>query len=167
MDYANLRARAATGDLILLEARHLVGILVRVLTGQQISHVALLVWIDEGLWIAEMRNAGFSLAPASQRLPEMACEGPLYWGRAPAAVQMVTSAVARTILGFRGARYSWWSLVAVWVAQLLRRHMPSRLVCSTLVERAWASAGMTFRQTPDPGDFMRYCDSVSPLWIED
>lgn len=166
MDYDALRRQAKTGDLLLLEGRDLVGTLVRVLTGQQISHVAMLIWLRDGLWVAEMRNAGYALTPASQRVPELAADGQVYWGMAPGAIRALEAVVARKILSFRGARYSWWSLITVWAAQLIRRRMPGRLVCSTLVERAWASAGMAFLQTPDPGDFMRYCASVVPLQLD-
>ena len=49
----------------------------------------------------------------------------------------------------------------------MRRRLPNRLVCSTLIERAWEAAGISvFWHTPDPGDFMRLCQRVSPLQID-
>lgn len=167
MDYQTFRDRASTGDVLLLEGSDLAGRFVRVLTGQQISHVALLLWLDDGLWVAEMRNSGYSLMPASQRVPDMAAGAQVYWGKAPMQVRLRSREITDKALSFRGSRYSWWSLITVWAAQIFRRQMPGRLVCSTLVERAWASGAYMFSQTPDPGDFMRLCESTTPLTIRE
>jgi hypothetical protein len=69
-------------------------------------------------------------------------------------------------LSFRGERYSYWSLFTVWLAQLFRRRMRRALVCSTLVEAVWSSAGFIFVKTPDPGDFFNLCESTTPLQFD-
>lgn len=162
-----MREQTMTGDLLLLEGRGLFSVLIRVLTGQQISHVAMLVWIEHGLWVAEMRNAGYTLTPASQRIPEMHDSGQVYWGPAPRKVRLQYENVTTKVLSFRGSRYSWWSLLTVWASQVTKRRLPGRLVCSTLVERAWRAGGFEFTRTPDPGDFMHLCQRVHPIEYAD
>lgn len=163
MKYSLVRDSAATGDLLLLEGSGPVGVFIRVATGQQISHVAMLVWINEGLWVAEMRNSGYSLTPASQRVPEMLEQGIVYWGKAPNRVRIRPILIQKRALSFRGERYSWWSLAAVWCAQVFKRTLPRSLVCSTFIEEVWQAAGWDFSQTPDPGDFMSMCQSVTAI----
>jgi hypothetical protein len=165
--YSDFRDRARTGDLLLLEGLQIGALLIRMITGQQFSHVALLLWIEDGLWVAEMRGRGYTLTPASQRVAEMAESGKVYWGSAPPPVRSHADAVSRKALSFRGSRYSYWTLITVWIAQILRRRMPRNLVCSTLVEKVWSAAGVVFAKTPDPGDFLMQCDSTTPLQIDE
>ena len=167
MKYSEVREHAANGDLLLLEGKGPVGRFIRVVTGQQISHVAMLLWLDEGLWVAEMRNAGYSFAPASQRIPEMQEQGIVYWGKAPRQVRNRPIHIHEKALSFRGSRYSWWSLVTVWCAQVLKRQMPRNLVCSTFVEKVWEAAGWNFHQTPDPGDFVPLCDGMHAITADE
>lgn len=161
MDYPTLRKLAKDGDVLMLEGQGLVSLLVRMATGQQISHVAMLVWIDGGLWVAEMQELrGYRLTPASARVPELCQAGFVYFGQAGI---VSTSAILDTVKHFRGARYSYWTLFTVWLAQLFRFRAPAKLVCSTFVQRCWEAAGKTFTQTADPGDFMRLCLRNHPL----
>lgn len=166
MNYTDFRDQAQTGDLLLVEGRGLVGTFVRMITGQQASHVAVLLWIRDGLWVAEMRSRGYTLTRASQRIVEMAESGQVYWGKKPKALQWQVETLIGAALRYRGQRYSWWTLVTVWLAQVSRRRMPRNLVCSTLVEKVWSAGGYEFAQTPDPGDFFKLCQSVTPLIVD-
>lgn len=167
MNYSEFRDQAQTGDVLLAESTRVGGVLIRMLTGQQASHVALLVWIAEGLWVAEMLGrTGYTLSPASERVPELAEHGQVYWGRAPQKVRWKVDVLRQATLSFRGHRYSWWTLITVWCSQVTRRRWPRSLVCSTLVEKVWESVGVCFDKTPDPGDFFRLCESVTPLTID-
>jgi len=166
MNYATFREQVRTGDLLLVEGAGLGSILIRAVTAQQVSHVALVVAIGDGLWVAEMQLSGYTLTPASQRVAEMQEHGQVYWGKAPEAMRWQQSIIVDAVLGFRGHRYSYWTLVTVWFAQLLRRRMPRAMVCSTLVEQVWSAAGIVFAKTPDPGDFFLLCDAITPLQID-
>jgi hypothetical protein len=166
MNYSDFRDQAQTGDVLLAESSRFGGVLIRVLTGQQASHVALLLWINGGLWVAEMLSSGYTLSPASERVPELAEHGQVYWGRAPQSMRWKVDRVREAALSFRGRRYSWWTLVTVWVAQVTRRRMPRALVCSTLIEKVWTEVGICFEKTPDPGDFFKLCAAVTPLQID-
>ncbi|MEZ5571192.1 MAG: hypothetical protein R3E64_04135 [Halioglobus sp.] len=163
MNYADFRHLAETGDLLLLEGRGLFSTPIRMITGQQASHVAILLWIADGLWVAEMRGQGYTLMRASQRVSEMGEHGQVYWGKAPYRLRWQVNEVRDAALSYRGYRYSWWTLITVWLSQVTRRRMPSNLVCSTLVQRVWSAAGFQFTQTPDPGDFFKLCAAVTPL----
>lgn len=169
MNYAEFRDQAQTGDVLLVEGTGLFSTCIRVLTGQQASHVAILLWLGGyggGLWVAEMRGQGYTLTRASQRVPEMAEHGHVYWGKAPQHLRWRVEGMRDTALSFRGSRYSWWTLVTVWCAQIMRRRVPRSLVCSTLVEKVWTAVGYQFTRTPDPGDFFKLCEAVTPLQID-
>ncbi len=165
-DYAWLRANAGSGDVLLVESRRVGGTAIRMLTGQQFSHVAMLIWNEGGLWVAEMLGrGGYTLTPASERLPEMCKGAHLYFGEAPEAVTTQPGIVTRTALKYRGSRYSWWTLISVWFSQVTRSKTPNGLVCSTFVQRVWEACGITFSQTADPGDFLGLATSVSRIEI--
>lgn len=175
MNYRDIRNTAVSGDALILEGRGIAGgLAIRILTGQRASHVALLVWIDEGLYVAEMvgTRGGYVLSPASERVPEMVAQGRLYYGQAPAVVRERSEQMAEKILSYRPQRdgdttpYSWWSLVTVWISQVLRRRLPSMLVCSTLVDRVWGACGYRFVQTPDPGDVDAACQYTARVSID-
>jgi hypothetical protein len=166
MNYEQLKKTALTGDLILVEGKGAVGRLIRVVTGQQMSHVAVLMWLDGGLWVAEMREFhGFSLQPASQRLPEMARDGLLYHACAPQAVHDQPEIVIDAILRTRDERprYSYWTLLTVWLSQLLERKIPGAMVCSTFAQRLWERCHIAFDKSADPGDFVRLTTRLTPL----
>ncbi len=165
IEYAALRDEMRSGDLFLVEGRGVISTLIRVLTGQQLSHVALLVWIDGGLWVAEMREfVGFQLRPASLWLEDISGAGhTVYYGRAPRRVRE-SPLVKETALGFRSQGYGYLSLLQVWWAQLRRTRLrPRGVVCSTFVQRCWEAAGIAFSQTADPGDFLRLCDGIEAI----
>ncbi|HMM59450.1 MAG TPA: hypothetical protein PKC25_04875, partial [Candidatus Rifleibacterium sp.] len=100
MIYSDLREIAKTGDIILLGGTGVVSRIIRVLTGQSISHVAALFWLDGGLFIAEMvEGVGYQIVPASQRLSAM--KGIVYFGQAPKVVQDDPDSIMRVISLYR------------------------------------------------------------------
>lgn len=160
MDYTMLRKLAKDGDVLMLEGKGLVSLLIRMATGQQVSHVAMLAWIDGGLWVAEMQEfRGYRLTPASTRVPELCKAGHVYFGQAG----INSPAILQAAKQYRGARYSYWTLATVWLAQVFRFRAPAKLICSTFVQRCWEAAGKRFTQTADPGDFMRLCVRNHPV----
>lgn len=164
MHYREMRDKACNGDVLLLEGHGWVGTLIRVLTGQSFSHVALLLWIDNGLWVAEMKELhGYRLMPASHWLENTMHGAHVYWGAAPDMVRTRHIVVKEEAFKYRNQRYSYISLFTVWLSQILRRKVASKLVCSTFVQRVWSACGFQFEQTPDPGDYLHLCSSVTRL----
>lgn len=165
MTYNELRDSIKTGDVLLLEGRHFFSRIVRVFTGQQASHVALFVWLDDGLWIAEMlTSSGYTLTPASDRIPQISDQ--MYLGVAPAVVRDGASAAKSVVMKYRerGKRYGFYSLLKVWWAQLWQsRPDTEQRVCSTFVQEVWEACGFKFNQLADPGDFFRLCEYTIPV----
>lgn len=162
--YDEARRVAQTGDVLLVEGRGWIGTAIRVLTGQQYSHVALCVWLDGGLWVAEMlEGVGFRLTPASQWTRKTSDKMSL--GVAQDAVHADSQLIANAIMQARAnpPDYSYWSLVTVWLSQILRRPLPAGRVCSTLVQRVWELSGLEFDETADPGNIARACYQIFPI----
>ncbi len=166
LTYQQMRQVAQDGDLIMVESRSTVGVLIRLLTAQQFSHVAMLVWIGDGLFVAEMREfSGYQLTPASQWVADTcAKDASIYYGQAPRNVRGCAH-VRAVVERYRRERprYSYLTLISVWLSQLFRRRMPGLLVCSTFVQRVWEKCGHTFAQLTDPGDYLRHAVNTTPL----
>lgn len=168
MRYSDIRGIAKTGDVLLVEGRGFVSQLIRAVTGQSMSHVAVLVWFGETLWVAEMKEFfGYRLRPASLWIEDALVGGNVYFGEAPQAVRLATDHQNKIVLdalfSYRNTRYSYAALVTVWWAQIRRKKLAAGLVCSTFVQRVWEATGYEFRQTADPGDYVRLCESVSVI----
>ncbi len=169
--YDQIRSKIQTGDIFGVEGRGIVGTLIRVLTGQQLSHVAMLInkGVD-GIWVAEfVEGKGYQMLPASVWLSQRVGKKHfLYWGSAPVIVRRHRGLVKRFIGQFRpenhNTGYSYLTLLRVWWSQLTRKKRSGAYVCSTFAQRAWESAGYDkFEQLADPGDFMRHCKSITHL----
>lgn len=160
-----MRDIALSGDVLMVEGRGVISALIRAFTGQQISHVALLIWITDTLWVAEMKEGiGYRLLPASLWVEDVQASGAtVYYGSAPEAVLKRPFDLVEAVLNYRQRRYSYRSLIPIWWAQITRSKQTVGLVCSTFVQRIWESAGMVFEQTADPGDYMRLCTQVMAL----
>jgi len=166
MQYAEMRQVAHTGDVLLVEGQGWVSRLIRMLTGQNISHVAVLVWFGNTLWVAEMKEFfGYRLRPASLWVEDTLPGAVVYYGEAPVIVQTAGDDMDSfsVITSYRNRRYSYRSLFLVWWAQVRRKKIESGLVCSTFVQKVWESCGKKFNQTADPGDYMRLCQTTTPL----
>ena len=165
MKYAEVREQIKTGDVLLVESGQLFGVLIRILTAQQISHVAMFLWIDKSLFLVDITaSKDYQLVPASLRLRQLDKKAKLYWGKAPEPVASCTK-LAAAALRYRemDPEYSYFTLLLVWWGQLRKRSTPSRLVCSTLVARLWSLCGFRFAYTPDPGDYMFLSKEVAYL----
>lgn len=167
MNYEDLRKNAGTGDILLQAGTGLASRMIRVFTGSQYSHVALLVWIDNGLFVSEVKpGTGYTLTPASQRIEEMCNSGIVRYGKAPLDLNMRLAREA--IMKFRdGAEdrdldpsYSYLSGFIIWISQLINRPLPHKFVCSTYVQHIWAAGGIEFNRTADPEDFARYIENL-------
>lgn len=69
--YPEIRPHVADGDLVAVRSRHgLFPNLTRLITASPYTHTAIALWLEGGLWIAEMRSGGNVLVPLSQRANE-------------------------------------------------------------------------------------------------
>lgn len=69
--YHEIRPHVADGDLVAVRSRRgLFPNLTRLVTGSPYTHTAIALWLEGGLWIAEMRRGGNVLVPLSQRADE-------------------------------------------------------------------------------------------------
>lgn len=157
MNYLEMKQVARTGDLVLCKDRTLIGILIRIFTAESFNHVAVLVWLDKGLWIAEMTShAGFNLVPASEWF-EARRNSELLYCQAPGSVHKEEEIILKKIFMARSRkyRYSFLTLVRVWFSQIFNRHINGLLVCSTFAQDLWESTGFSrFKRLADPGDLL-------------
>lgn len=167
MIYSEMRLSAKTGDLLLVKGKGFFSQMVRVVTGESISHVALLFWLDGGLFVAEMiEDNGYQILPASQWFPGAA--GPVLFGCAPKVVQDCPKTILGTIARYRDdkkrQRYGYLSLLKVWWAQITGKQIKvHQRVCSTFVQDVWEQCGFHFQQTADPGDYLGLCRFISAM----
>lgn len=161
--YTELRPGMLSGDVLMVEGQGFISKAIRALTGQQISHVAMLVWIEGGLWVAEMKEfKGFRLLPLNAWMSDNA-SNVVYYGVAPPSVRNKREIIESALM-YRNTDYGYFSLFKVWWAQIKHKHIKVKLlVCSTYIQRCWSSAGYTFNQTADPGDYMRLCTTITPV----
>ena len=174
MNYAQLRNYAFTGDILFQAGDSLGAKFLRVFTASQFSHVALLVWVNGGLWVAEIvPKTGYTLSPASQRIPEMLAAGNLWYAKAPAARgDLSRPAYREAIMKYRDnspnkaldpaldPSYSMTSALLTWVAQLTNRNIPVKLICSTFVQEVWEADGVEFERPADPESLVDYVDTL-------
>jgi len=165
MKYLDERPHIQSGDLLLCEGKGFVSTLIKMLTAQQISHVAVFIWINETLWVAEMKEfVGYRLRPASLWIDDYlrSKSGNLYIGYAPEKVYQQPDVARELAFHYRESKYGYLSLFRVWWHQLTGKRRRTRgIVCSTFVARIWEACGVKFSQTPAPGEFLRMCRFVS------
>jgi len=172
MTYAEMREIAETGDVLLVRGN----MLVRIFSAESYSHVALLVWLDDGsggLWVFEfVEGKGFQAMPASQWFAGRSRQR-IYYGTAPEVVRFNGSVAKNLALSYRVKRpvrrvYGYLSLLVVWASQVTGLRLPVWLrVCSTFVQECWEATGYTgLKRTADPGDIAEVCQSLTPITEE-
>jgi len=157
---------AQTGDLLLVEGRSIFGVLIRVLTGQQFSHVALLQWVGDELYVAEMKEMhGFRRMPLDKWVSSQTPTSALYLGVAPTPVRTAPVVVNDGIAYLEEFHYGYASLFTIWLSQILRRTVRAvgSYVCSTAVQHVWENCGVHFERLADPGDYLPLCDYIYPI----
>tara|TARA_R110000787_G_scaffold27998_5_gene76768 strand:+ start:204 stop:707 length:504 start_codon:yes stop_codon:yes gene_type:complete len=164
MKYSEIRASIVTGDVAMVEGFGFFSKAIRVITGEKISHIAMFVWLGDGLFIAEFKEfKGFRLMPASIWLKDTtSCGNNVFYGQAPHVVRAQASEIARLVFKWRNHRYGYFSLFKIWWSKVTKRHVPVKMiVCSTYVKDMWFS--FEFNITPTPGNFMEYVNYSSLL----
>lgn len=158
--YPELRRNVRTGDILAVKG----SLLVRVFTGETYSHVALILRLRGGVWVAEYRERkGYQLLRLSEWVRQNR-KAQYWWGSAPVEVFKNPDKVVDAAIQFRGHSYSYWTLIMVWLSQLFRRKMPGKFVCSTFVQRVWETTDWKLKppKLADPGDIAAACRSLVP-----
>ena len=163
MNYSDARKRIKTGDVILVAGKSWISKIIKFLTGESYSHIAMFVWMGDNLWISEMREfRGYQWLPASQWIAINSAGADLVWGHAPQAVLNNSDKVRDYALDERMplARYGYSQLIKVFLSRFFAcwdndpetRGMPA--VCSTYIQSQWSACGVKFKyRYADPGDF--------------
>lgn len=166
MRYEQIRDGAEDGDTLMIEGRGPFSMLVRILTGRSISHVAMLIWIDTGLWVVEMREfTGVRLTPASQWVEHYSARATVYYGKAPDSIRAQGGEkVMQAALAQRWDRYNYAELVILWLSRVLRFQWRGSRICTSMIARCWAAGdGMTFMRAPFPGDYLHLSDWTAAI----
>lgn len=157
LTYDELRDMALDGDTLMIEGTGPFSMLVRILTGRSISHIAMLIWIGDGLWVIEMREfTGVRLTPASQWIDHYASIATVYFGKAPDSIRAQgRDRIVERALAQRWIRYNYFELLLLWLSRMFGFKWRGGRVCSTLIARCWSAGdGMQFMRPPFPGDFL-------------
>ena len=161
--YADVREDLKNGDILMVKATGLISRIIRSVTGESINHVAMVISNPSGVFVYEMKEGiGYRMSPMSQWLPDQKKKVVL-WGKAPEVIRELTC-IEVEALTHRAARYSYWTLITVWIGQFTRRKHPGRLVCSTFVQTVWLDCGYKmFDKLADPGDFLNHAVDINQL----
>lgn len=175
MKLSELKKRAKSGDVLLVKSDTAIGKLIRVLTGESYSHVAVLIWVP-GASGNELRVYEFVEGVGHQTMSlndwmHTRAGQILSYGMAPdpvhaAPVKVRTAAEYYKDASLLQRSYGYLSLVKVWLSQVIRRHIRVRQkVCSTFVQEVWRCAGFDgITRTADPGDIAENCQTLYPIW---
>jgi len=163
MNYTAVRASAVTGDVIMAQGFSPVSRLIRAFTGEKVSHIGMLLWLGDGLFISEfVEFKGYNLLPASLWVEDLLSKGDhLFYGKAPASVREASSDVARKAFKWRRARYGYLTLPKIWWSQWSQSQLTvDRVVCSTYIDDMW-KPNFEFPKTSDPGDYFDYAEDIN------
>jgi hypothetical protein len=155
--YDELRPQVLDGDLVAVRStRSLLGKLTRLVTRSPYTHTAIALWLDGGLWIAEMDGVGNVLVPLSQY-----ADTNFDVFRSPVPAPGVRQAVLEQLRGHLA--YGWLDVLYIGLHRLLGLPFPpddGMAVCSSYVVRAYAAAGWAPQGLPA---IAAPCDVVAAL----
>lgn len=173
MTYEVMRSLARNGDVLLCRTERMG--FIRIATGESVQHVAVLIWLIDGLWVFEfVENVGFQAMPASQWFDGRTNQT-IFFGIAPEEVrgkpEVFEAAVRYRNVKFneksrwerfKTLGYGWVSLLKVWASQVTgKRVAVVQKVCSTFAQEIWEAPGYKgFVDTADPGNFTTLCQSL-------
>ncbi|PLY02754.1 MAG: hypothetical protein C0622_05240 [Desulfuromonas sp.] len=166
MTYEQIRNQAQTGGVLAVRGTGTVSKVIRVVTGESHSHVAMLVWLDDGLYVFEfVEFVGFQILPASEWLRRRQGQDIIYCSP-PRHVAANPDRVKAAAISYRNASvaarwYGYISLFLILYSQITGRkvHVIQK-VCSTFVQECWAAAGHRLKRTADPGDIVEACPAT-------
>ncbi len=91
----------------------------------------------------------------------------VFWVEAPPIVRG-NDAVLRIVVETKveNPEYSSWTLVKVWLSQVVNRMKKGAMVCSTFGQRVWQGCGFNgFTRLADPGDFLELGVRNTPIRV--
>lgn len=168
MDYLEIRHKATTGDVLGVMGSGFFSKVIKFLTKEDFSHVAMLIWHGTGLWVYEfVEGRGYQCMPASQWM-EIRAGQTIFYGKAPLIVRAKPADVIKSAGSFRVGRgkthYGYLSLIKVWLSQIFKRKIHTHfMVCSTFIQHVWRDCGFDHSKTADPGDIMSICSAYGEL----
>jgi hypothetical protein len=158
MDYKEFRQIAETGGILGTSGKKVVGMFIRIFTGASLQHVAIVFWMDEGLFVAEFQEGvGFQMMPASQWFKNQP-KKVIFYGKPPEVVKNKEELVKRLIFEVRDSEsrfktnYNYWELPIVWFANIFNLNVKGLSgVCSSFVNRIYSKCGYP-KKMQVPGD---------------
>lgn len=173
MTYDEIKLVCNTGDVLAVKGKGIAGRIIRTLTGESYSHVAMLVWETHGLMAYEfVEGTGFQILPASEWVRRRRNQN-LCYCVAPKLVTSRNHLVGPAARSYRNSSvasrwYGWASLVKVFFSQKLgiKIHVHQK-VCSTFVQECWAAAKYELKTTADPGEIVNACDPIHKIKMEE
>ena len=160
MEYSKARRHMMSGDVLMVKGRGVISSLIRALTGESISHVAMILRMPKGVFVVEMKEfIGWRMMPASQWM-EKNKKKIVLWGKTPSHQRGAYCFESFAMLQ-RARKYSYWTLLTIWFSQITRLKAPNNLVCSTFVQKAWKNCGYDMgKQVADPGNFLEHAVDI-------
>lgn len=154
MKYADIREQIRDGDLIAIRSKHGgLPALTRYFTRSPYTHTAVAIWLDGGLWVAEMNAGGNVLVPLSRYQDSdfdvFLCPD------SPEAVRILTLEFLRDQID-----YDFIDLLRIAAYNVLRLKLPTDtggLVCSAGSARIYVLAGwkpVGMPSIPAPSDLV-------------
>lgn len=165
MKYLEARELMQSGDVLMVKARGIVSRFIRAVTGESYNHVAMVIKNTGGVFVVEMREGkGWLFTPASVWFSKQA-KKEVYWGKAPEIVRD-SDCVELVAMRHRGRKYSYWTLVTVWLGQFTGKGYAGRLVCSTFIQKCWQACGYEMSaRLADPGDYPQHLTDVNIVYV--
>lgn len=152
MNYEDVRRMVFDGDLIAVRKRHgLAAWAIRQFTGSPYTHTAIALWLDGGVWVAEMDSTKNVLVPLSQYAGE---RFEVY--RCPvnrAEVRAMLLEHLRTRIN-----YDWRDVLAIGLHHVFNLPLPARdrggRICSTFAGAVYLACGWaaSLPMLATPGD---------------
>lgn len=142
MTYAEIRPFIQSGAIIAFQSRRgLLAWLTRFVTRSSYTHLAVALWLEDNLLVAEMDGTKAVLSPLSQRLSDSFEVFLPPKGGDPSLIKQTILQAIRTHIA-----YDFLDLVRIGLWRTLRLPLPNQdrrgLVCSALVARIWQTAGL-------------------------
>lgn len=161
--YSGIRDQASNGDLISISGTSFISLMIRAITFGKLSHTAMLIWIDGGLWVYEIREfVGIRFTPASLYIKDLLDAGKnVYYSPAPDMVSSQPELVYKAAMSTRKATYGYTSLLTVLWSQLRDKPVATdALVCSLLAQRIYEACGVKFKRLASPQLMPDYCQGM-------
>ena len=156
MNIAEIKEEAKTGDVLVTVS----SLFVRALTWESFSHVAVVLILDNIVWVVEAHE---NTGTTSKILFDTWIQDYdlVFLCKPPTIVALNRDVVETSILDYlkkpeEEKRYGYWTLPLVWWNQITNKRSKHKLnVCSTVAQFFWNSTGWILGKLADPGDIFK------------